>query len=94
MKLFLITQSANNDYDTYDSAVVACGTEEEAKYTHPDDYYKWVDGEWVFQIKNGKTSRLGQEVLNWTNPKNVSVKLIGEAAEGIKGVVCASFNAG
>jgi len=94
MKLFLITQSANNDYDTYDSAVVACETEEDAQYTHPDYHFKWVDGEWVFQINNGKTDKLGQEVSNWTNPKNVSVKLIGEAAEGIKGVVCASFNAG
>jgi hypothetical protein len=35
MNLYLITQSENNDYDTYDSAVVAAITEDVARNTHP-----------------------------------------------------------
>lgn len=31
MKLWLISQSVNNDYDTYDSAVVAAETEDDAR---------------------------------------------------------------
>ncbi len=31
MKLWLISQNHNMDYDTYDSAVIACETEQEAK---------------------------------------------------------------
>lgn len=31
MKLFLISQTQNNDYDTYDSAVVTAPDEETAK---------------------------------------------------------------
>ena len=35
MNLYLISQHENNDYDTYDSAVVAASTEEIARNTHP-----------------------------------------------------------
>lgn len=31
MNLYLISQDVNNDYDTYDSAVVAAESEEEAR---------------------------------------------------------------
>jgi hypothetical protein len=36
LKLWLISQDANNDYDTYDSAVVAAATEDEARHINPD----------------------------------------------------------
>ena len=36
MKLWLISQDVNNNYDTYDSAVVAAETEEEARVTFPN----------------------------------------------------------
>ena len=35
MNLYLITQSENNDYDTYDSVIVAASTEDVARNTHP-----------------------------------------------------------
>lgn len=35
MNLYLISQTENNDYDTYDSAVVAAETEGQARNTHP-----------------------------------------------------------
>lgn len=35
MKLWLISQAVNGGYDTYDAAVVAAETEEEARSIHP-----------------------------------------------------------
>ena len=35
MKLWIISQDVNNDYDTFDSAVVAAETEEEARNINP-----------------------------------------------------------
>jgi len=35
LKLWIIEQEENGGYDTYDSAVVAAMTEEEAKRIHP-----------------------------------------------------------
>lgn len=79
MNLYLISQDANRGYDSYDSAVVAAASEEEARNTHPSD-------EWP---------TAGRTNWDWTDAANVKVKLIGTAAEGIEaGVVCASFNAG
>lgn len=81
MNLYLISQDVNGGYDTYDSAVVAAVSEDAARAIHPSDYVK----EW-----NGKNELFG----TWCDKQNVTVQLIGTAAEGISGVVCASFNAG
>lgn len=82
MKLYLISQTKNNDYDTYDSAVVACFSENEARAIHP----RGGDKEWW----NDKFA-----VTSWALPGQVNVQLIGDAAEDItRGVICASFNAG
>lgn len=71
MRLWLISQDVNDGYDTYDSAVVAAATEDEARHS---------------DVGSAQT---------WCSPEHVTVKLIGEAAEGIPaGVVLASFNAG
>ena len=81
MKLFLISQTENDKYDTYDSAIVAASHEDEAKGIHPsNDDKEWGHG-------TGKT---------WcSGPHMVVAKYIGEAAEGIdRGVILASFNAG
>lgn len=84
LKLYLISQNVNCDYDTYDSAVVAAENSEEARLFDPaaidgslisDRYYRY--GAWVHDFAD------------------VAVMYIGDAAEGIsKGVICASFNAG
>lgn len=82
MNLYLISQSKNNGYDTYDSAVVAAETEELARSTRPD----------------GENSRPGKRWPTdycWTSPENVRVELIGKAKEGTEArVICSSFNAG
>lgn len=80
MKLWRISQDVNNDYDTFDSAVVAAETEAEARLIHPGDY------EW-----DGKA----EEYSSWASAEKVKVSYVGIAKKGTKrGVICASFNAG
>lgn len=80
MKLWIISQSVNNDYDTYDSAVVAAETEEEARNIIPSGR-SWNDGTWFNS--------------SWvSNPSEVNVEYLGETDRDISGVVLASFNAG
>ena len=83
MKLYLISQSVNNDYDTYDSAVVAAPDAETARLMNPRGR-DFGDVEW------------GNKYNEWAlTPEQVEVELIGEAREGeTQRVICASFNAG
>jgi len=95
MKLYLISQTVNNDYDTYDSAVVAAESVKQARFTSPDDYREWSFQErcWVYNYD----VKCQTDFLAWTNdPKcHVKVKTLGWAKHNAKpGVVCASFNAG
>jgi hypothetical protein len=81
MNLYLISQKANNGYDTYDSAVVAAPDEETARQMNPG---------------NGEPMKWGEKWTSWAYaPEQVTVGLLGTAVEGTKqGVICASFNAG
>ena len=50
MNLYLISQDTNNDYDTYDSAVVAAESEDIAQTIHPGNKAwaampDWTDAE-------------------------------------------------
>ena len=46
-KLYLISQSKNGGYDTYDSAVVCANSTAKARHTHPSGR-EWHDsGTWV-----------------------------------------------
>lgn len=84
MKLWLIKQTANNDYDTFDSAVVAAETGDEARNTHPDGTLDYME-------RDKRKSALA----TWVEPDVVMVVGIGDAAPGIpRGAICASFNAG
>ena len=83
MKLYLISQSVNNDYDTYDSAVVAASNEDEARNMSPSSGCPviWIDEEEYYSV--------------WCyKPEQVKVEYLGESIDNFKGVVCASFNAG
>ena len=95
MKLFLISQSENNGYDTYDSAVVAAKDEEAARRTHPSAYgeYKWFEkhNSWGRLTHNGSVY-MGNEGT-WAHIDDVQVKYLAEY-EGEAGIICASFNAG
>lgn len=79
MNLYRISQNTNNGYDTYDSAVVCADDERDARSIHPSAF-----------------AEFGDTFSSWcSSPDEVTVRLVGVAAEGIeRGVVCASFNAG
>lgn len=82
MKLFLISQNQNNDYDTYDSAVVAASDEEAARQMDPGT--------------GSPVKEWNRQYSSWcAGPEHVTVRYLGEAADGVEhGIVCASFNAG
>lgn len=98
MKLYLISQNVNDNYDTYDSAIVCAESSYEARRTHPGDKsfikYKFQKGSWLERFSN--ESEWKQSLYHgWVLPKYVKVKEIGIANKSIKkGVICASFNAG
>lgn len=83
-KIYLIEQGVNNEYDTFDSAVVAANNEEQATGIHP---------------ASSRESFVRDPVMwesTWVKPEQVEVTLIGVADERIKPgtVICASYNAG
>lgn len=81
MKLYLITQDENSDYDTWDSAVVVAKSKLDAKKIHPSGYID--DDKWA-------------NYCNWaSSSKNVDAEYLGPASKKLKrGVVVASFHAG
>ena len=83
MKLFLISQSENDNYGTYDSAVVCAPDEDIARLMDPGD-------------ESGKPFDFGRQFSPWcSSADKVTVQLIGDAVPGLpQGVLCASFNAG
>jgi hypothetical protein len=82
MKLYHISQSEARGWDTFSDMVVCAHSEEDAALIHP--YFNWGDDPW----KDPSSA--------WCkSPHSVTVKLLGEAAEGIeRGIVCSSFHAG
>ena len=93
MNIYKISQTVNDDWDTYDSAVVAAENEEEAKKINPD---KYAEEEWWNDNYKLGYYRLGYTSGSWCfTLEQVKVELIGVAKEGTKkGVIVASFNAG
>jgi hypothetical protein len=78
MKLYLISQNVNEDYDTYDAAVVCAESEDEARKIHPNgDYNRFVEDSWVYNINDVTVEYIGEA------SEHIS-----------KGVVLASFRAG
>lgn len=78
VKLYLIEQSVNNDWDTYDSAVVAAEDELAALNTHPNgkSWARWDIGSWCPSDK---------VTVTYLGEAKEGTKA---------GVICASFNAG
>ena len=93
MNLYRISQSANDGYDTYDSAIVAAATEEQARRISPDGNVVWSDAMKCWVGENGK--RRDWTGLWCANIDEVTVELIGQAKDGTEpGVILGSFNAG
>lgn len=85
MFIYKISQNQNDNYDTYDSAVVIAKDIEEARNINPG----------TGEPMNYKD--LGYAYGSWCNdPKHVTVECIGAANDLYQGsrVVCSSFNAG
>ena len=79
MNLYLISQNVNNGYDTFNSAVVAAETKEEAINIHP----------------GGGLYEINVDNHVWATTDKVSAEIIGVAKDRTKsGIICASFNAG
>ena len=80
MKIYKISQSSNQDYDTFDSAVVCANDEESARNMNP---------------RNGESADWSHQYSWCDSPDKVTVEYIGEAVDSLlAGVVVASFNAG
>lgn len=78
MFLYLLSQSENNGYDTFDSAVVAAPDEYSAILIHPHGNLAWKASEtWASSPERVKIEYLGHA--------KEGTKL---------GIICASFNAG
>lgn len=80
MNLYRISQSVCGGWDTYDSAVVAAKTEDDAKVIHP----------------SGRKTIHDEFSYDWAKKvEDVEAELIGKAVKGTEaGVIVASFNAG
>ena len=100
MKLYLISQDVNDGYDTYDSAVVAAESEQDARETHLSSFVTHVtDGKFMGTYAKGLGGEYDRDYshdwVRFCDIESVKVKEIGLAHPSIsKGVVCASFNAG
>jgi hypothetical protein len=81
--LYLISQDENTGYDTYSACVVCAESEHAAARITPIDIFR--DGKWSCIFGD-----------MWAScPENVTVKLLGTAAEGLEpGMVLDSFHAG
>lgn len=88
MKLWHISQTVNSGWDTYDSAVVAAETEEDARNIHPSDN----------EVYKRPATIWDRRFSDWAfSPEQVVVEMIGTAEPGkypAPCVIVASFNAG
>ncbi len=94
MKLWLILQDKNNDYDTYSGAVVVAANEAEARIIHPNGRMIWSHDKGCWEDPDGKTYSSG--LGTWVAFNDVYAEEIGEALPTLREgeVVCASFDAG
>lgn len=85
MNIYKVSQTGNDDYDTFDSMIIIAETEEDARWTRPG----WSS--WDEMSCEKKFWAIG----DWYWPEECIVELIGEALPEMEaGVVLASFNAG
>ena len=79
MKIYKLSQTVNNQYDTYDSCVVYAESREAALAIHPD----------------GNTWYSSGGLYAWAESKDIVVEYLGTAGFAASpGVILASFNAG
>ena len=83
-KIFLVSQNQNDGYDTYDSFVIVCNNEDEARNTNPEG-----------AVWDGKTDVFYFNRSVWVEPSEVNVSLIGMTdLYNENTIICSSFNSG
>jgi len=95
MKLYLITQNVVDGYDTYDSAVVAAESPEDARKIHPSEFVTHVTNEKWYgtSIKGGEYENDSSCWVRYSDVGQVQTEYLGET-DRERGIVLASFNAG
>ena len=99
MNLYLISHDADDYYDTFDSAVVAAESDEDARNISPCKLVTHVaDGHWMGTHPSGRNKgeaykRSGSTWVNHSNIKVIKVKYLG-TTKLERGLVLSSFNAG
>lgn len=89
MNLYKISQDVNDDWDTFDSAVVVAESAEDAKKIIPDHHGGYRENP-DYEIS----------IYDWAKPEDVKAELIGIADKNFldslngRTTVVASFNAG
>ena len=95
LNLYLIRQTVNNGFDTFDSAVVAARDEEDARSINPAGIWSGDNNPVLLTPTREEIVDVKDEPYAWTTREHVKVKLIGIASPNVKrGVICASYNAG
>ena len=102
MNIYKLSQTINNDYDTFDSCVVIAENEEEAVKVHPNSYQNWdtrgqIIEDSYFKYENFNINYENFNINDWVEMEDIKVELIGIADKSLDTeikVVCASFNAG
>lgn len=98
-KLYKLSQNLNNDYDTYDSAIVCADSEQEARKIHPSKFVTHTKNDmWYGTRIDGSEYETENSYGTWCSYKDldkVKVEFLGDADDSVEhGVVLASFNAG
>ena len=96
LHIYRLSQTVNNDYDTYDSMVVVAENADVAKRITPESTR--MNGI-ITPIADSKLRSVEEPKEwaegDWTNPEFVKVEYIGDALPNIgRSIICASFNAG
>jgi hypothetical protein len=92
MKLWKISQTENDNYDSYDSAVVAAEDEATARAIHPEIGLEDTSDMMEGLLKSWKREAEASYGSWCKHPDQVTVEYIGEAKPGTKmGVIVVSY---
>lgn len=89
MKIYKLSQGLNNDYDTYDSVIVAAENEEEARRIHPSEFVThYKDNKWYGMHTKGEEYETDngdyKTWVDFVDIDKIKIEYIGEAADNIK----------
>ena len=92
MNIYKLSQTINNDYNTYDSCVVIAENKKEAVKVHPNGYQNW---DTRGQKSEDNCVYENFDIDDWAEMEDIKVEFIGIADESLDPeikVVCTSYN--